>query len=178
MTKRRIKLFSTINFYFARRFVFWFMVVAASLLFVIFLFEMIELLRRSMTRLDIGSRVLLQIGLLKLPYYFQMFYPFIVMVSSQITLWRFNQTQEIIAVRSLGFAVRHIVTSFMMTVLALSIMNIVIFNPVAALTQQRAELQHAMVFKHQGPNQLHITDSGLWLRERHDDQAYIIHVGA
>ncbi|PIZ32375.1 MAG: hypothetical protein COY39_05735 [Alphaproteobacteria bacterium CG_4_10_14_0_8_um_filter_37_21] len=171
-----ISLFSTINRYFAKRFLFWFMTISIAILFIVGLFEFIELLRRSMGRPYIGSRSLLEITLLKLPFYFQMFYPFIIMVASQVTLWRFNQSQEIIAVRSLGFSVWQILSSLILSVLALSILNLAVFNPISAMTQNRADVLYTSLFKKNGNSQFSINESGLWLREKTQNKASVINI--
>lgn len=168
--------FSTINRYFAKRFLFWFMTISISILFIVGLFEFIELLRRSMGRPYIGSRSLLEITLLKLPFYFQMFYPFIIMVASQVTLWRFNQSQEIIAVRSIGLSVWQILSSLMLSVFAISILNLTVLNPVSAITQNRADILYASLFKQNGNSQFSINESGLWLREKTQDKATMFHI--
>ncbi len=172
----KIRLFSTINIYFAKRFFFWFVVISFAILFIVGLFEFIELLRRSMGRQYIGSRSLLEITILKLPFYFQMFYPFIIMVASQITLWRLNQSQEIIAVRSIGFSVWQILSSLIISVFVLSILNLTVFNPISAITQNRADILYSTLFKKHGNNQFSINESGLWLREKTDDKANVIHI--
>lgn len=168
----------TIHLYIAKRFIFWLGIVIVSVLFVVGIFDFIELLRRSIGRPHINSATVLEITLLRSPNYLQLFYPFIIMISSLITLWRLNHTQEIIAIRSLGLSAFQIILSMLASVALVSVVNLTIFNPLSAITQKRADSIYDSLFKRSGDSQLSVNDSGVWLRETKDNAARIIRVGS
>ena len=168
----------TIYLYIAKQFIFWLGIVVISVLFVVGIFDFIELLRRSIGRPYISSSIVMEITLLRSPNYLQLFYPFIIMIASLITLWRLNHTQEIIAIRSLGLSAFQIILSMLASVALVSAVNLVIFNPLSAITQKRADRIYDTLFKRSGDSQLSVSDSGVWLRETKDDAARIIRVGS
>ena len=59
-----MRLSSTLSIYIGRQFLLWFAIVFAALVSIIFLFDMVELLRRAASRPEASFGIIVQICLL------------------------------------------------------------------------------------------------------------------
>lgn len=170
-------IFSTLSLYIIRRYFFWTLLVFSFVILAIGLFEFIELLRRSMSKMDVRLLDILGLTALKIPLHIQLFFPFACMVVSKITLWKLNQTQEIIAARSLGLSTFQIIKTLLFSVFILSIFNLSVLNPLSAIMQKKAEIVESKVFnKSHVHSQFALNDSGLWLREKIEERHRTIYI--
>lgn len=134
---------------------------------IIGLFEFIELLRKTMSRPHIHVLDLVQLTFLKIPQHIQFFFPFICMIAANVTLWRLNQSQEIIAARALGISTLQIIKGLLIVAFINALINISVLNPLSAFMQKRAENIDNILFKNNTSNsQLVLNESGIWLREK------------
>ncbi|CAO4835275.1 MAG: Lipopolysaccharide export system permease protein LptG [Holosporales bacterium] len=170
-------MFSTFNFYLARRFLFWVAVLVLAIGALISLFEFIELLRRAMSKPNIGLSTLIELTFLKVPGHIQNFFPFICLLTAQITFWRLNQDQEIIAIRSLGVSVFQLLQPILLSIMMLGTIMMIIINPLASVMERRCIAIENMYFKNKADGDLLFVSSGeLWLRENVGDHARIFKI--
>ncbi len=71
----------TLNRYFGRQYLLWFLLFLCSLSGIIFLFEIAELLRRAADHPDTGFGLILEMGAFKLPETVEKILPFVVLFS-------------------------------------------------------------------------------------------------
>ncbi len=162
-----MSIFSTFCLYISKKYFFWSLIILVAIATIIGLFEFIELLRKTMAKPHIYVSDLIQLTFLKIPLHIQFFFPFICMVAANITLWRLNQSQEIVAARAVGLSTFQIIKGLLVVVTIQSFVNISLINPLSAFMQKRAENIENVLFKNRNlSSQLVLNESGLWLREK------------
>lgn len=170
-------MLSIFNLYLARRYIFWFFALVLIVGCVIGLVENIELLRKTMSKPDVTFSSIMQLTVLKIPGHIQSFFPFLCMLSAQITLWRLNNDQEIVAIRSVGMSVFQIISGLLVCVFMLGIFQLFVLNPIAAIMHKRSINIEKILFKNKADDsQLFISDGEIWLREKIDETSRHIHV--
>ena len=91
-----------LSFYIGRNFLTCFVSVFAVFLGLIFLFDIIELLRLASRHDDVGIGLIIQMSLLKLPFLGQQAFPFAVLFGSMIAFLRMTKTRELMVARASG----------------------------------------------------------------------------
>ena len=94
---------TVLSFYIGRNFLKCFISVFAVFLSLIFLFDIIELLRRASTRDEGGISLVLKMSLLKLPFLGQQAFPFAVLFGSMIAFLRMTKNHELVVRARLVF---------------------------------------------------------------------------
>jgi lipopolysaccharide export system permease protein len=136
----------TLRRYVAKRFVLSIVgafVVCACLIFMI---DMIELLRMSRRAKDLSVTTLLWIGFLRLPAFSELLLAFAVLVGSIGALLSLNRRSELTVMRSAGMSVWQFLRPGLTVTLLLGITAVTIYNPLAATARAEAEQQIAEVF--------------------------------
>ena len=167
------RLSPTLSLYLARQFTVAFLAALGVIVGLIMLFDMIELLRRTVT-IDIGLAALIGMALLKMPHTVQETLPFIVLIAMMFALFRLARSHELVVIRSAGVSVWQVLGPPILLVAAMGVLNVVFFNPIAAdmyETYQRRE--DTMLAR--GATTLNVGEGGLWLREVRGDVASIVH---
>ena len=100
-----MRISPTLSTYIGRHFLVCFVGVLCTLLLIVFLFDVIELLRRSAGRTTAPATVLVQLTLLKMPKLAQEMVPFVVLFASMIAFWRLTRSHELTVVRAAGVSV-------------------------------------------------------------------------
>ncbi|SVE37723.1 uncharacterized protein METZ01_LOCUS490577, partial [marine metagenome] len=91
-----------LSLYICRNFLASFITVFAVFLGLIFLFDVIELLRRAAGQDNVGITLIFQMTLLKLPYLGQKASPFAVLFGAMIAFLRMTRNSELIVARASG----------------------------------------------------------------------------
>ncbi len=167
-------MFSSLNRYFCKQFSFWFLTSLSFILAVVSLFEFIELLRRSMGKLDVGMGLILEMVFLKIPHHLQMLLPFILFFGSVITLWRLNGTQELLACRIMGTSLWQFVVGLCLVPLIIGAVYLVVLNPLSSAMTARLYQLEESVFKN-SMGRLSVLENGLWFRESVAGKTVIFH---
>jgi lipopolysaccharide export system permease protein len=111
-------------------------VVCACLIFMI---DMIELLRMSRRAKDLSLTMLLWMGLLRLPAFSELLLAFAVLVGSIGALLSLNRRSELTVMRSAGMSVWQFLRPGLVVTLFLGVMAVTVYNPVAASARAEAE---------------------------------------
>lgn len=159
--------------YIARRFLLWLIGLLALLVAVIILAETIELLRRAAGRPNVGFGLVVRMALLKTPATVQIALPFAVLAAGIGAYWQLTRFNELVVARTAGVSVWQFLLPAVSVVLVVSVLRVVLFDPVAAAMSGRFE---ALEANHLGRSGL-ITASvnGLWLRQVTEERQSIIH---
>jgi lipopolysaccharide export system permease protein len=172
---------TVIDRYLIKRFLFWFFIILLTLIAIISLFEMMEFLRRTVGRPHVKTASLFLLTAYKMPSHILMIFPFICMITTQVTLSKFNHDNEIIAIRALGVSVVRLLTGIFITTFALCILVLCFLNPLSAIGQKKWMYYEPIIFSGTAANsdQLMFDSTGLWLREtdQKNQNARIIHLG-
>ena len=97
-------LSTTLSAYLARHIAFWLASVFAGVTGVAFLFDTVEMLRRSAGKADIGMMTVLQMSVLKLPHLVQQMLPFCVLLGATLAFWRLARANELVVTRAAGIS--------------------------------------------------------------------------
>jgi len=163
----------TLNRYFGRQYLLWFVIFISGLSGIIFLFEVAELLRRAADHPDTTFLLILKMAAYKLPETIEKILPFVVLFSGMFTFWRLTRSQELIIARAIGLSVWQFLTPALLVTLAFGLINLTLVNPLgAAMNGSYRELE--MRYLQRVPT-LELTGAGLWLRQRDSDRHYLLH---
>jgi lipopolysaccharide export system permease protein len=163
----------TLNRYFGRQYLLWFLLFLASLSGIIFLFEIAELLRRAADSPETTFGLILKMGIYKLPETIEKILPFVVLFSGMFTFWRLTRTQELIIARAVGVSAWQFLAPALGVTIMFSFLNVLLINPLgAAMNGRYHELE--MRYLQRIPT-LELTGAGLWLRQRDAEHRYLLH---
>ncbi len=168
------RLAPTLSFYIGWQFIVAFVSVLLVIMGLIILFDLIELVRRSVNAEDIGLGILFGLAVLKLPHTLQDVLPFAVMIGMMFALFRLARNSELVVMRSAGVSVWQFLAPTLLLVIALGIFNLAVVNPFsAALYQSYEQLEEELLFKRKSA--LNIDVGGLWLRETISGNQTVVH---
>lgn len=166
--------FSHINRYILGQFFKWFAICLAGLAAIVALFEVIELLRKLMTRPMLSFSSIIEILILKTPSHLQLMLPFIVLAASMLTFSRLNQSSELTVIKSFGISIWKMLGGLTIGIFFLGIANLSIWNPLQTVLTQRLYFLEGQFFGTKR-NILSINESGLWLKEGKEENNRIMH---
>ena len=135
---------------------------------IILMFEMIELLRRTSSRTDISTWFMLQMAFTKMPRVLDIVFPFVMMIASMMTFWKFSKTNEYVVIRSAGVSVWGFLAPALVAVFILGALNVGFMNPLSAKLYETYETLD-LRFKTKNPNAVLFSSKGLWTREAIDE---------
>lgn len=154
----------TLTFYIARQFLLWCFVVFLTMATIVFLLDYVELIRRSGSHQDATLMVLLELAALKQPYMWQQIMPFAILFGAMLAFWRMTRSNELVVARSTGVSVWQFLAPAVIGALAIGVLVVTVFNPIAAAMQSSYEKLENRVLKN-GNEELELSRSGLWLRQ-------------
>ena len=164
---------SILGRYLIRQIVFNFVAVLLVILGIIFLFEMVERLRRISGDADFGIWFAVQLAVARLPKTAEQVFPFVMMIAAMITFWRLSKTNEFVVMRAAGVSIWEFLTPVCTATLAIGIINVALINPVAADLYNMFEiLERRMDTKN--PSAMLYSSKGLWLREALDKDKVMV----
>ncbi|NDE90148.1 MAG: LptF/LptG family permease [Alphaproteobacteria bacterium] len=159
--------------YIAKQYIKWFLVILVGLLSIVFIFDVIELMRRTSVKPDVTYGIVLTMAFLNLPDIGQKILPFIALFSSMLTLWRLTRTQELIIVRAIGVSVWQFLFPILLCTFCLSIFYLCVVNPLGALMKKSyQELEQHYIDR---SALLDLSSAGLWLRQANADGNILLH---
>ena len=167
----------TLRRYVAKRFLFSILgafIVCACLIFMI---DMVELLRMSRRATDLSGTTLLWMGLLRLPAFSEILLSFAVLVGSIGALLSLNRKSELTVMRSAGMSAWQFLRPGLTVVLLLGVLAVTLFNPLAAAARSEAEQLTAEVFGREA-GLLAASGEGSWLRQDGADGQSVINARA
>lgn len=166
---------STLSRYLARIYAFNFIAMMLLLAGIVFLFDTVELLRRSTGREGIGFSLLIKMSLLKLPDVMNTIAPFAVLFSALFTFWQLSRRQELVVLRSAGISVWQFLSPILLVALAAGAIMVTVLNPLgAALYTKYAQLEQKFL-KSNDTSIVAIFDQGLWLRQEVEGGYTVLH---
>jgi lipopolysaccharide export system permease protein len=171
------KLSPTLSLYIVRRFLLSFGAVLLVFAAVIFLLDVIELMRRTSGRGDISVSLIAEMALLKLPYMAQKIVPFAALFGGMHTFWRLTRFHELIVARAAGVSVWQFLFPAIASMVLLGIINISAFNPIASAMLARYDLLESRYVLGRS-SLLTVSHTGLWLRQADEQGQSVIHAAS
>jgi len=165
--------FSIIERYVARRFflgIFGTFFVCSLLIFMI---DMVELLRLSGKYGSVKLSTLAWMALLRLPAYTEFLIGFAVLTGSIAALLMLSRKSELTIMRASGMSVWHFLRPGLMVAFVIGVLSVVVYNPLAATSRTEAERIYADAFGRES-NLLSADGGGSWLRQNGIDGQSVI----
>jgi lipopolysaccharide export system permease protein len=154
----------TLRRYVARRFLLSILGAFAVCAALIFMIDMVELLRLSRRATDLSMGSLLWMALLRLPAFTEILLAFAVLVGGIGALLSLNRKSELIVMRAGGMSVWQFLRPGLVVALVLGIAAVTLYNPLAAAARSEAERLIAEAFGREA-SLLASSGEGSWLRQ-------------
>lgn len=142
---------------------------------LIFLIDLVEMLRRASGHDDIGLGVLALMALFRTPAFSEQVLPFAVLIGAMTALLNLGRRNELAVARAVGMSVWHFLTPSLILAFLVGVLAVAVYNPLSAyLSEAQARLEAAAF----GPSEslvLRADQSGLWLRQEGVDGQSVVH---
>jgi lipopolysaccharide export system permease protein len=172
-----VRLYPTFGGYVGRQFLIWWGGIFLALVFLIELFDGIEMLRRTAREETLTFWTLVAMTLFKLPHLAEQAVPFAVLFGGMMAFWRLNRHQELVVARASGMSAWEFLLPVMLIALAIGVVKITVYNPFAsAMLLQFERLEAQLV--HGRSSLAAISGDGLWLRQSTADGHYMLHAAS
>ena len=169
-----MSLLGTISRYISGRLLMAIIGILVLCLLLIYMVDMIELLRQSGKYGSVPIWQLMYLSLLRLPSYSELVLPFAVLIGSIGAFLLLSRTSELVIVRSAGMSVWQFVLPGIVVAIALGIVAVTVYNPLAASARVYADQLYAEAFGKQ-KSLLRTKNAGAWLRQDGVDGQSVIH---
>jgi lipopolysaccharide export system permease protein len=157
--------------YFGRRFFKTVMAVFGGVFFLIVSVDLVETLRRSGETPGVNGALLAWLAVLHTPIVAEQALPFAVLLGAMIAFLNFSRRFELVVARASGVSAWQFLTPALLVAVAIGIVEVTIYNPLATAMKRQSEAIEAKMFGAAG-----ISGSrGLWLRQRSIDGQSILH---
>lgn len=164
----------TLSSYLGRQFLASFFSIFFGFLSVSFLFDLVEMLRRSQSKEDATFSIVVSMSLFKLPHLAEQIMPFAVLFGSMLTFWRLTRSHELVVVRSVGVSVWQFVGPALVLAFMIGVVKITMLNPVASAMLFRFEELENKYLKGK-TSILAVSETGLWLRQIDPEGESVVH---
>jgi lipopolysaccharide export system permease protein len=164
----------TLALYIARIFTRSLMIVLLLAIAIIFLFDLIELMRIS-SSFNLNFALILQMSVMKNYTQLVKALPFVMMISSMVTYIKLTKSYELIAARSLGFSLWYLLFPAIAVTFIFSVFFIGIINPIGTLGYSKYD-SLKMRHIHQRESFFLPSVAGLWIKDKIGDEKYIINI--
>ncbi len=164
---------SILGRYLIKQIVFNFLAVLLMVMGIVFMFEIIELLRRVSERPDVDTVFVLKMAVTKLPRTLELVLPFVMMIAAMITFWRVSKSNEFVIIRAAGVSIWGFLTPVLFAVFVLGVINVAVINPISAQMYEAYETLDYR-FKTKNPKAVLFSDKGLWIREAIDEDKFLV----
>lgn len=168
---------STIARYMAGRFLIAILLTLSICALLIYMIDLVELLRIAGKRGSVPMRKLAEIAFLRLGIYVEFLFGFAVLAGSIGALLVLNRKSELAVMRAGGMSVWQILKPGMIIALLIGIVGTTIYNPLAASGRDLAEKRFAKAFG-RNDNLLAAQGGGSWLRQSGIDGDTVIAAAA
>lgn len=165
---RHPRLSVTLSAYITRQFLVWFGGLMFTLAAVILLVSIVDLLDRLATKEDATLLMVVEMALLRLPFFSQEIMPFTILGASMFTFWKLTRTHELVVARAAGVSVWQFLLPAVSTGLTIGLLAIGLLNPLGATLLARYDALEARYMRN-ATSLLQISNAGLWLRQPDED---------
>jgi lipopolysaccharide export system permease protein len=164
----------TLALYIGGRFLVWVVGVSIVLSAIILLADSIELLRRASGNNEPDLGIVVVMALFKLPSTAQEVMPFGLLAATLGCLTQLTRTSELIIVRVSGASIWQVLTPALLLGLAIGLLRIGAFDPVAAAATEHFERMERRYLDNADPLVI-ASPTGIWLRQATTRDSYVLH---
>jgi len=169
-----MRLSLTFSLYLGRQFLMGIGFVLGILLALIFLIDVVEILRRASGREATDFGLVLGMAALNLPTLTLKILPVATLFGAIFTFSRLTRSHELIVARAAGVSVWQFLTPAVVIALLLGTFMVTLFNPLAAIMSSRYERLEGR-FLEGRQSLLAVSTTGLWLRQADEYGQSVIH---
>jgi lipopolysaccharide export system permease protein len=169
-----MRLSTTLSLYLARHYFSSVVFVFGTLAALIFIFDVIEHLRRASGRDDAGFLIVLTMAFFNLPVLTQKMLPIAALFGALLSFSRLTRSNELIVARASGVSVWQFLMPPLVIALLIGSLFMAVYNPLAAAMFSRYENLEARYLEGQG-SLLAVSSTGLWLRQADPAGQSVVH---
>ena len=166
-----------LSIFLIKTYLFWVFIVSLVLLLVGWLVEIFEVYRNCLDHENIPLFLPVFMSLLRLPYHFGKFLPFITIGSVVICLWKLNRTKELTALYSNGMSTWQLLSFFLVITFLISSLYVSLIQPLSASFLNIHQRINIIYLKKgiTAQGKFHVNSSGIWIKENLENETYILH---
>lgn len=153
-----------LTWYFGRHVLFSILAILVLLVGLIFIGDVIELLRRASSRPDATMSIILQMATARIPFMTEKVLPFGVLFGSMYSFWKLTGNQELVVTRAAGVSAWQFLLPPLMCAFLLGTIQMTALNPLSSILLQKYEKLDARYLKGV-TSVMNLSSSGLWLRQ-------------
>lgn len=159
-----MKIAKTMSRYIAGTYIGHFALFLLGFLSIIYLFDMIELIRRGAQHDDVPFLLLVEMGFLKMPKVGQVLLPFAILFSAMYSFFSLTKRYELIVVRAAGFSVWQFLAPVIIVATVLGALHVTVVNPLGSMLISRYERLESSYLDSED-RQIAFLRDGLWIRQ-------------
>jgi len=164
----------TMSRYLSRQFFNSVLVTLGIFLVIVFMADLVELMRRTSDNKDLDFGLIVSMSLLKLPTLGIKTLPFAILFGGMATFLRLTRNQELVIARAAGVSIWQFLTPALAVSALLGVGLVTIYNPVAATLSSQFERLEAKHLKGR-PSLIAVSSGGLWLRQADEQGKSVVH---
>ena len=164
----------TFSTYIAWRFLSAILAVFAACVVLVFLVDVIELMRRASDKPNYTAGLVALLALYRVPHLTEQIFPFASLFGGIFTLIVMSRRLELVVARAAGSSAFQFLFPCMIVAFATGLFAILVFNPVSAELKERSNAIEAHIFGEK-VRSLNSDDYGSWIRQGSADGEAIIH---
>ncbi len=164
----------TLTFYIMRHTASRILLSIVAIIIIFAVFDTVEIFRQLSDKAGRSTFSVFSLELTRLPSILPTLIPYGVLIGLVISFQSLRISNQIIVARTNGLSLLKIITGPVICVLALAIFTLAAIDPIASATRKRYEQMEQAIFGNKARN-LTVSTEGIWLRDRNDNNAMIIH---
>ncbi len=161
--------FTRLGRYFFHRFMFSIAAVTATFFILIYLGDLIELLRRAGEAKNANIGVLARLSFYRTPAVAEQIFPFAVLFGGLAAFLNLNRRLELVIARASGISVWQFISPALFIAIGSGIVIVTIYNPLAVMLKNKADDLESRIF-----SRALVTGNGIWLDQKTADDSSIL----
>lgn len=161
---------STLSRYLSLRFFKTIMAVFVAIVGMVYVFDFVEMLRRSNGMPGVTAGFIAVLSLLRTPSVAEQILPFCVLFGTMAAFLDLSRKFELIVARAAGVSVWQFLVPPVSIALLIGVFSVALFNPISAKMKQRADVIETQLFGRGGQ----VGDTTLWIRQKSVDGEAIL----
>ena len=164
----------TLSRYLARQFLMIALMAFGVFLALIFMIELVELLRRGADKPDVSFGLLASMALMALPQLGAKTLPFAILFGGMAAFLKLGRSNELVVARAAGISVWQFLMPALSVAFMIGLFVLTIYNPVAATLSMRfGQLESRYIA--QRTSFVAVSSNGLWLRQADSTGQSVVH---
>jgi len=166
-------MISTLQRYFGMRFLTTLVAVLLGVFALIVLLDYVESMRRMADVPNVSALLVAKISLYRVPQIGERILPFCVLIGAMSCFLGLSRRLELVVSRAAGMSAWQFTAPAIVVALGVGIFATTVFNPIAAVLQERSKRMEAEVSGN-SPEGLQATVNGFWVSQRSDNNLSVL----